>query len=168
MSTRQLGLGLASLANTLTQEPQEARLNSKGALAWNLVHSKKNRLCKKKQVDGDSLVHNTFWGVVQQSPSATGELLHLSRDKRGISVGSLSFRSSVSSNKVCKHRPSLRRQRDTKFAPYAPLLRVAIQAKASWESSWDPESPETTPILDFAGKPTVAPKSARNSHWIRT
>ena len=33
--------GLMSLANTLTQEPQEARLNSKGALDRKLVHSKK-------------------------------------------------------------------------------------------------------------------------------
>ena len=33
--------GLTSLANTLTQEPQEARLNSKGALDRNLAHSKK-------------------------------------------------------------------------------------------------------------------------------
>ena len=53
--------GLTSLANTLTQEPQEARLNSKGALDRNLVHSKKFRL-DKKQVDGDSLVHSTFGG----------------------------------------------------------------------------------------------------------
>ena len=35
-----LVFGLTSLANTLTQEPQEARLNSKGALDRNLVHSK--------------------------------------------------------------------------------------------------------------------------------
>ena len=33
--------GLMSLANTLTQEPQEARENSKGALERNLVYSKK-------------------------------------------------------------------------------------------------------------------------------
>ena len=40
--------GLTSLANTLTQEPQEARLNSKGALDRNLVHSKKFEWTKNR------------------------------------------------------------------------------------------------------------------------